>query len=501
MAEWQFMTRKETKDFIDIKIDFGTLNPKQKEFMLAQEPFIGYGGARGGGKTHAVRIKAFAGALYYPGIRILIIRRTYPELEQNHISPMKQMIPKELATYKSQEHEFVFKNGSVIKFGHWASDDEGELHYQGQEWHWIMIDEATQLSERAFRTLMGINRSANDIPKRMYLTANPGGVGHRWYKRLFIDRKFKRDPDPLLDENPKDYAFIFATVEDNDILMEKSPNYVKMLNMLPESIRMAHRFGSWDLVGGSYFKEFSPVTHVVDPFNIPDHWKRYISCDYGLDMLSVMYWAVDTDGRAWCIKHFEKSQLVVSKAADAIRANAPPNHMRKCESMFIPPDLFNKNRDSGKSTAITWMEADLPCVKVSNDRINGWFVMSNDLRDIRLCDRDVKDLVFKGEKNAPVVLPRLMFFRTKDMESVIGDLQDIQADEKNPNDCATEPHELTHNPDAIRYFCISWQMEAEAPKNAVQPDIDPYDELEEEKVDMESYMCGGDLTEAYLSYG
>ena len=78
------------------------------------------------------------------------------------------------------------------------------------------MDEATQFSERAFNFLGGCLRGVNDFPKRFYITCNPGGIGHAWVKRLFIDKKYRSDPDnPEATENPDDYLFIPATVDDN----------------------------------------------------------------------------------------------------------------------------------------------------------------------------------------------------------------------------------------------------------------------------------------------
>ena len=129
----------------------GDLNPKQKRFCQARTRYIAYGGARGDGKTHVLRVKAVMGALAYPGIRILIVRREYPELEQTVIIPMRKLIPAELAVYNGTMHMFAFANGSIIKFGHYGPKDE--LEYQGQEYDWIFMDEATQFTEDQFLVL------------------------------------------------------------------------------------------------------------------------------------------------------------------------------------------------------------------------------------------------------------------------------------------------------------------------------------------------------------
>ena len=264
----------------------GEANPKQRAFFEARAPFIAYGGAKGGGKTWAVRTKAILGAISNPDIKILIMRRTYTELEENHIRPIVKQVDRKIGAYNGSTRVMTFFNDATIKFGHWAGE-QSELEYQGQEFDWIFIDEATQFTERTFNYLKGCLRGVNEYPKRMYLTCNPGGVGHRWVKRLFIDRDFRVNPqDPEENENPEDYVFIPATVEDNEALLRSSPMYLQMLAQMPENVKRAYRYGDWDALEGGYFPEFKKGRHTCAPFKIPDHWKRYRSIDYGLDMLA-----------------------------------------------------------------------------------------------------------------------------------------------------------------------------------------------------------------------
>ena len=207
------------------------LNERQKLFFMARRRFIGYGGARGGGKTWSVRMKAMLLASRYAGIKILIVRRSFQELRDNHILPL-QIELRDIARWKEQEKRFIFPNGSYIRFGY-CSAERDVLQYQGQEFDIIFIDEATQLTEFQFQTFKGCLRGANDFPKRMYLTCNPGGVGHAWVKRLFVDRQYRGD------ERADDYEFIQAKVTDNPVLMEKDPEYIHMLESLPYELREA----------------------------------------------------------------------------------------------------------------------------------------------------------------------------------------------------------------------------------------------------------------------
>lgn len=153
-------------------LDFGTLNPKQAEFWKSKARYTCFGGARGGGKSHVLRLKAVYGCLTNPGMKVLIVRRQYDDLLQNHIEPLKTFLPQEVAEYNNATHIMYFANGSTIKFGHYNYDSSADK-YQGQEYDWIMIDEATQFLESQFRMLGACLRGVNKIPKQMFLTCNP----------------------------------------------------------------------------------------------------------------------------------------------------------------------------------------------------------------------------------------------------------------------------------------------------------------------------------------
>ena len=146
-------------------------SPKQREFLTAKARYVAYGGARGGGKSWAVRTKATLLAIKNAGIKILIIRRTYDELRTNHITPLRQLT-NGIAEYNDQTKTMRFPTGSTIQFGYLANDSD-LLRYQGQEYDVIFIDEATQIPFDYFDALKACVRGANQHPKRIYLTMNP----------------------------------------------------------------------------------------------------------------------------------------------------------------------------------------------------------------------------------------------------------------------------------------------------------------------------------------
>lgn len=469
------------------RFDLGTVSDKQAEFLKADTFYVCYGGAKGGGKSHVVRIKAVGMCIRYPGIRILMMRCHYPELEENIIRPLLKMLPGAMYEYNGAKRLLTFENGSTIKFGHYDGD-RAENEYQGVEYDVIFIDEATQFSWRAFQYLGGCIRGVNDFPKRMYLTCNPGGVGHRWVKRLFIDKQYIVDPDnPEATENPADYTFIFATVEDNKYLLESSPKYLQNLAQMPEDQRRAFRYGDWDALGGNYFKEFTQGVHTTKRFRIPSHWSLYRSFDYGLDMLACVWWAVDEDGRSWAFREYERGGLIVSEAAQDMLHHTLPGE--KIQVTYAPPDMWNRQKDTGQTMAELFTLSGLSIVKSDNNRVQGHMVMKNMMAPMPLNDPFVKALFPAGE--APATLPGLMVF--DDLKRIISDIRDIQADEDNPNDCAKQPHDITHSVDACRYFCVNRSLAAEKPKAAED------EEEEDGSESYESYMCGGEVTDGYMS--
>lgn len=450
-----------------MQVDLGTLNPKQKQFCQSRSRYTAYGGARGGGKTHVLLRKAAGGALTYPGIKILIVRREYPELEQNIILPMQKLIPPEVGSYNGSMRMMFFCNGSIIKFGHYGAGDDQE--YQGLEFDWIFMEEATQFSESQFRTLGACLRGATKFPRRMYLTCNPGGIGHLWVKRLFVDREYREG------EKAKDYTFIPATVDDNPQLLEASPEYKQMLDLLPEDVRRAWRYGDWNAMAGTFFPEFRKETHVIAPFvRVPREWKKYRAFDYGLDMFACLWVAVDFEGRAYVYREVQQSGLIVSEAAKLANALTPPEE--HIEFTIAPPDMWNRQKDSGRSMAEIFAQNGLGLLKASNNRVQGWMAVKELLKPM------------KSDKDRPGLLV------TENCVGLIRNLPSIQHDDKNPSDCATEPHEITHICDAARYFCVTRVLGAQKIEEKI---VDDFDEGE----DYDEAMTGGEMTADYLSYG
>ena len=415
---------------------------KQDAFLRATQRYVCYGGARGGGKSWAVRVKAALLAIYFQGIRILILRRNYPDLQKNHIEPLRDMLEGKAFRAKYNDKEKTLRVGkSQIIFGY-CDNDNDLRRYQGNEYDVIFIDEATQFLWEWFDKLKPCVRGVNNFPRHIYLTCNPGDVGHAWVKRLFIDKDF------LPDEDPNDYTFIAATVYDNPALLESDPEYVKNLESLSSQLRDAWLYGKWDSFIGQYFTEWRAAVHVMEPFPIPQAWRRYFAMDYGLDMLAGYLIAMSPEGQAFIYREIYQSGLIISDAAKAIKSMCGDEDIYK---YLAPPDMWNRRQETGKSVAEIFHENGVYLARASNERVAGWLDMKEWLK------------VYNGHDGQPTAGLRVFSC----CPNLIRCIPLLQYDTKQTSDAATTPHEVTHAPDAIRYFCAGRPYAARIEKKKV----------------------------------
>ena len=403
-----------------------SIQPKQMQFFKARGRHICYGGARGGGKSWAARVKAVMLCSRYPGLKVLLMRRTLPELRENHVRFLLPML-QGVARYKETENCFYFPNGSILKLGYCAAEKD-VYQYQGQEWDVIILEEATHFTEEQMTFLTTCNRSVReDFTARMYYTCNPGNVGHAWVKRLFIDRDYRGE------ENPDDYVFISASVYDNQVLMNADPGYLRTLKNLPEDLRRAMLDGDWDVYEGQYFSEWRRDLNVIEPFQIPDWWQRYRAIDYGLDRLACIWAAFDELGNAYVYRELCVSDTIVSDAARMILSAGD----EPIAATFMPSDLMGRSSQTGVSIYETFSSAGLQGTPVSNQRVPGWL--------------NLKEWLHPVVNENGVKVPRLRIFST--CTELIKCIPLLRFAEKgDPSDASTEPHDITHAPDALRYL-------------------------------------------------
>lgn len=418
-------------------------NKKQRLFHMCGADEVVYGGAKGGGKSCALVMETLAYCLENKGATAYLFRETFDDLEANLVQEWKTKVPAQLYTYSESKHIAVLKNGSRVLFRYIASDDDAD-GYQGRSIDYIGIDELTKHSERAVQVLLSCLRSPKGFRPKFCGTCNPGGKGHTWVKKRYIeatDHGAKQYSDPV---SGNTIAFIPALVYDNDILMQNDPAYVRRLENLPDAQKKAFLYGDWDIFEGQYFSEFRYDMHTCEPFAIPKDWRVYRSIDYGLDMLACYWIACDSENNVFVFREYCAPDLPISTAAERINDFTG----ERVWDTLAPPDLWNRSQETGKSKALLFDEAGLSLRKSNNDREAGWLA--------------VKELL-KVQKNGK---PRLQIFRN--CSKLIAHLPALQYDDKHPTDCANEPHEITHSPDALRYFAIYWTLPADRRTESVK---------------------------------
>jgi len=445
-------------------------NEKQKEFLKAKAKHIGFGGARGGGKSWAVRTKAKLLALKYPGIQILIVRRTYPELTNNHIRTLKKELLG-IARYNDKDKILNFANGSTIQFTYCANDKDLD-RLQGVEFDVIFLDEATQLSEYQMKTITACLRGVNNFPKRVYYTCNPGGQGHQYIKRVFIDKKYEGK------EKPEDYVFIQSLVTDNKALMRENPDYLDQLEALPPKLREAWLYGNWDIFEGQYFEDFRPTpdfemcqklgitpeeavrtrrcTHVIEPFEIPKDWPIMRSFDWGYSKpFSCGWWTVDYDGVLYRILGWygcngtpdEGLKLTPEEVFSEIHKIETQHPWLKGKKITGVADPAIWGADTGVSIEETASKHLVYFTKGDNARIAGWMQMH---------------YRFAFDDNGKAMM--YIFNTCKDF---IRTIPLLQYDEHKVEDLDTKGED--HIADECRYMCMSRPIK---PKKKKAPD--PY---------------------------
>ena len=238
-----------------------SVTKKQKQFIDAPESEVLFGGAAGGGKSFGQIVDALLFALRYKGSRQLILRRSFAELDKSLIRYALAVYPRTIYTFNSSSHTGRFKNGSTIDFGYCATEND-VYQYQSAEYDVVRFDELTHFTENQYVYLISRVRGANGFPKQIKSSTNPGGIGHGWVKRRFVD------PSPpntaFVGKDGMRRIFIPSLLDDNSFLTSSDPGYRKRLEALPERERRALLHGDWNVFEGQYFPEFSYATHVIE---------------------------------------------------------------------------------------------------------------------------------------------------------------------------------------------------------------------------------------------
>ena len=398
----------------EYRFDFTSIQEKQKEAlrMSLSTPVLFYGGAKGGGKSWLVRTREIARRLRYDKSKGLIVRKTYPELRSNHITKMFQEYPVLKKWYNKSDKVINYPNGSITEFSYLKGTDD-VYTYQGREYEDISVDEVTQHEEEVFKILRtSLRTTRSDIKPTMLLTGNPGGVGHQWVKRIFIDENYRQG------ENPSDFNFVQAFVHDNKALMEADPEYIKRLEDLPEHLRKAYLEGDWNIFAGQAFPELNRSVHVIDPIPLPPNTRYFASFDPGYNHpFSFIIFAVVPEGTVYVVQHYTdrlKTSLEITKELKELVG-------KKNLQVHTGHDFWYPGRGGGPSQAEEFAQLGFIPPKYA-------FVKAKTDRKSRV--RQIRKYV--NPKNYPDGKPRLFFF--SNCADVFDVVASMQIDPKDPED-------------------------------------------------------------------
>jgi len=445
----------------------------QTEFLAAGEREVLYGGSAGGGKSFAM----LADPLRYmghPAFSGLLLRHTTEELREL-IFKSQELYPKVWKGIKWSERkmQWVAPSGARLWMSYLDRDND-VMRYQGLAFSWIGFDELTQWSSPFAWNYMRsrLRSTASDLPIFMRATTNPGGIGHQWVKKMFIDLAPFGEAFDATDietgevlKYPSGHTkagkslfkrrFIPARLSDNPYLSE-SGDYEAMLLSLPEHQRKQLLEGDWDIKEGAAFSEFDRKIHVVKPFAIPNNWVKFRACDYGYGSYSgVLWFAVSPDEQLVVYRELYVSKVLATDLADMIlEVEAGDGNIRYG---VLDSSLWHNRGDTGPSLAeqmimkgCRWRPSD----RSKGSRVSG----KNEIHRRLQVDEFTEQ-------------PRIVFFST--CTETISQLPAIPLDKRNPEDVDTNAED--HLYDALRYGIMSrprfsiFDYDPNAPKPTYQP--------------------------------
>jgi len=421
----------------------------QTDFLASSEREVLYGGAAGGGKSFAMLADPLRG-INNPNFSGLLVRHTTEELREL-IQKSQELYPKAIPGIKWSERksQWVSPKGGRLWMSY-LDRDLDVMRYQGQAFNWIGFDELTQWSTPFAWDYMRSRLRSTDASLGLYMraTTNPGGAGHQWVKKTFVDPSPSNTPfwaTELESGNviafPKGHSregqplfrrrFIPANLFDNPYLAE-SGDYEAMLLSLPEHQRRQLLDGDWDVAEGAAFPEFNRRVHVVEPYKIPASWRKFRACDYGYGSYSAVVWlAVSPAEQIVVYRELQVSKVLAVDLADMIlQLEAEDGTI---QYGVLDSSLWHKRGDTGPSLAEQMIVRG--CRWRPSDRSKGSRVAGkNELHRRLQVDEFTQE-------------PRMVVFNN--CTNLISQLPSLPLDKKNPEDVDTNA--MDHMYDALRY--------------------------------------------------
>jgi phage terminase large subunit len=340
---------------------------------------IGYGGARGGGKSHWLLAQMGADDCQrVPGLKCLLLRKV-GKANTEHFEDLRRRL------FTGLKHEFsayrgtlTFGNGSRIVAGHFQAEKDIDA-YLGLEYDVIGIEEATTLSARKHQDITTCCRTSKpNWRPRIYSTSNPGGIGHAWYRSRFIV--------PYQERRETETRFIPARVGDNAF---NNPEYTRVLQNLTGWQKKAWYDGDWDIAAGQFFTTFRREVHCVQDFDDTRAVEWWAALDYGFTHYTVaLLGCRDGDGNVFVVDEHAERLWLPQRHARAIKAMLGRHKIgdRRLEisdlKRFVAgADVFSRQSD-GTTIAAQYARQGIVLRCANTDRVNGWAEVLERLGDV-----------------------------------------------------------------------------------------------------------------------
>ncbi len=343
---------------------------------------VGYGGARGGGKSHWLLAQMGADDCQrVPGLKCLLLRKVGKANMENFEDLRRRLFGGLRHEFSAYRGVLKFANGSRIIAGHFQSESDIDA-YLGLEYDVIGIEEATTLSSRKHQDISTCSRTSKPTWRpRIYSTTNPGGIGHAWYRAKFIV--------PCQRATETDTRFIPARVGDNRF---NNPEYTKVLANLTGWQKRAWFDGDWDIAAGQFFTTFRREAHVVDEFDDTRAREWFVALDYGFTHYTVaLLGCTDGDGNVFVVDEHAERLWLPQRHAAAIKAMLGrhavgvgqakrPLTLTDLKRFVAGADVFSRQSD-GTTVAAQYARQGITLRVANSDRINGWAEILHRLGD------------------------------------------------------------------------------------------------------------------------
>jgi len=409
-----------------------TVGKNYKEFWDFKGRYRVVKGGRGSKKSTTAALWFIYHLLKHKNANLLCVRQYYNSLKDSQFAELKKAAARlkvsHLFEFKISPLEITLKQtGQKVLFRGFDNPDSiTSITVSHGYLCWVWIEEAYQVAnEEDFNKLDFSIRGIQDetLFPQLTLTLNPWC--EMWIKKRFFDVK---DGNILaLTRNYYHNEFL----SDGDIKMfeELKKNDFQSYKIVGE--------GEWGIAKGSYFNEFSHKLHTVcdEVLDFNDGCDYYASFDYGLDMFACYFYRVDRFLNVYVYREIHEENVIVSEAAKKI-AKYTVNENIRC--VYAPFDMWNRQRESGRTIAEIFLNHGIPLVKANRDRVSGWLTVKEYLKPVSISGK---------------LTSRLKIARS--CENLINCIPNLLRDNLNPSDVARFPHDITHAPDALRYFLAS----------------------------------------------